>query len=140
MNSNIQHDGVVESVTDDCVKVRIIQDSACSACKAARLCHAAESKEKVVDVYGQNPSLFFVGQEVTVVGSGRTGMRAVVLAFLVPFIVMVTVLMVVLTATGDEAKAGVAGILSLTPYYIGLYFLRDYLRNRMSFWIECNNN
>ena len=48
----IKHDGVVDSIEGNCIHVRIVQASACAACGAKSLCSAAESKEKIVDVYG----------------------------------------------------------------------------------------
>ena len=50
MSQKISHSGVVESILDGCVKVRIIQTSACAACKVASHCNAAESKVKIVDI------------------------------------------------------------------------------------------
>ena len=52
MSTKISHSGIVESIEDGCVKVRIVQTSACAACKVAGYCNAADSKEKSVDVFG----------------------------------------------------------------------------------------
>ena len=51
MSEKIKHSGVVESVDGDCMKVRILQTSACAGCKAAGVCNAAEKKEKVIYIY-----------------------------------------------------------------------------------------
>ena len=53
MDERIEHQGIVESVEDDCVKVRIVQVAACAECKAKSLCSSAESKEKVREVNGR---------------------------------------------------------------------------------------
>ena len=50
MNNRISHSGIVDSVVDGCVTVRILQTSAGAACKVASHCNASESKEKLVDV------------------------------------------------------------------------------------------
>jgi sigma-E factor negative regulatory protein RseC len=50
MNNKIRHTGIIESITDGWVKVRILQTSACAACKVAGHCNAAEAKEKIVAV------------------------------------------------------------------------------------------
>ena len=49
MSTKISHSGIVERIDGDCVQVRIVQTSACAACKVAGYCNAAESKEKVID-------------------------------------------------------------------------------------------
>ena len=54
MENKIKHSGVVESVNDGCVSVKIIQSSACAICKAAKQCHASESKEKIIEVFTKN--------------------------------------------------------------------------------------
>ena len=136
MRSNISHSGVVESVEDGCVHVRIVQTSACAACKVAGYCNASESKEKVVDVYTADTQCYSVGQAVTVMASRQVAAHALLLGFGLPFLVLVGVLVVVLQMTGNELWAALAGLLSLAPYYLLLYFFRNRLRDKLSFWIE----
>lgn len=136
MRSNISHSGVVESVEDGCVHVRIVQTSACAACKVAGYCNASESKEKVVDVYTVDTQRYSVGQVVTVMASRQVAAHALLLGFGLPFLVLVGVLVVVLQMTGNELWAALAGLLSLAPYYLFLYFFRNRLRDKLSFWIE----
>ena len=47
MSNKIKHNGVVDGVEDGCVRVRILQSSACSACKVAAHCNTSETKEKI---------------------------------------------------------------------------------------------
>ena len=136
MSNNISHSGVVESVEDGCVHVRIVQTSACAACKVAGYCNASESKEKVVDVYTADTQRYSVGQAVTVMASRQVAAHALLLGFGLPFLVLVGVLVVVLQMTGNELWAALAGLLSLAPYYLLLYFFRNRLRDKLSFWIE----
>jgi sigma-E factor negative regulatory protein RseC len=136
MRNNISHSGVVESVEDGCVHVRIVQTSACSACKVAGYCNASESKEKLVDIYTADTQRYSVGQAVTVMASRQVAAHALLLGFGLPFLVLVGVLVVVLQMTGNELWAALAGLLSLAPYYLLLYFFRNRLRDKLSFWIE----
>ena len=50
MSNKIKHSGVVDGVDGTTVRVRILQSSACSACKVASHCNASETKEKLVEV------------------------------------------------------------------------------------------
>ena len=70
MSQKISHSGIVERIDDGCVHVRIVQTSACAACKVAGYCNAAESKEKIIDVYCDSVAAYQVGQQV-VVGSSE---------------------------------------------------------------------
>lgn len=129
---------MVESVGGDCIKVRIVQTSACVSCKVAGHCHASDKKDKTVDVYGVGMSGLNVGDEVLVVASENTGWFAVALSFILPFIIVVTVLFAVLAVSGNELAAALSGLFSLVPYFVLLYFLRDRIRKRISFTIERN--
>lgn len=136
MSNRIKHSGVVDSIEEGCVKVRIVQSSACSSCHAARLCNAAEKKEKIVDVYNVRSSDYNVGDTVMVVASSQVGMNAVLLAFGIPFILLITVVFLVSRITDEEPLMAIAGICSLIPYYIILYLNRHWMQEKFSFTIE----
>ena len=132
----IKHRGIVEKVDGSHIVVRIVQTSACSACSAKGLCNASESKEKQIDVYEANPS-YQIGEEVMVCGTTSMGMRAVLLAFGVPLLILVLALGVSMKLTGEDAllSSGIA-LLSVVPYYIAIYFCKDKLNRTFSFTIE----
>ena len=136
MSQKISHAGVIERIEGDSIKVRIVQTSACAACKVASHCNAAESKEKLIDVYCDNAADYQVGQTVTVTASQRVAAKALLWGFGLPFVVMVTVLVVVLLLTDNEVAAALGGLLALAPYYGVLYLLRRRLRDQLSFAIK----
>jgi sigma-E factor negative regulatory protein RseC len=136
MSNKIKHSGVVEKIMDDCIQVRIVQTSACAACKVAGYCNASESKEKLIDVYHADSHRLNVGDAVTVTASTEVAAHALLLGFGLPFIVMVTVLVVVLQTTGNEGRAALSGLMALVPYYAVLYLFRNRLRDKLSFSIE----
>ena len=136
MNNKIKHSGVVENVSGDCVQVRIVQTSACAACKVAGYCNASESKEKLVDVYGAAKPGLKVGDAVTVTASTQVAAHALLMGFGLPFVVMVATLVAVLLLTGNEAAAALGGMAALVPYYGVLYLLRGRIRDKLSFAIE----
>ena len=134
--SNITHKGVVEASADGCVTVRILQTSACSACKVAGHCSAAESKEKIVQASSKRAGDYQPGQEVVVSMTANNGRDAVILAFVIPFVIMVSVLVLCLWLTGNEGVSALAGISSLVPYYAVVYFYKERLARRFAFVIE----
>ena len=136
MGGIVKHDGIIERITEGMVCVRIVQTSACAACKVAKYCNASESKEKLVDVRMSDTSRWSVGDRVVVAASQQMANQALLYAFGVPLVLLVAVLVVVLLLTGREGLAGLCGILSLVPYYGILYLRRSSLQKRMAFWIE----
>ena len=136
MSNKISHSGIIHSITDGCIRVQIVQTSACAACKVASHCNAAESKIKIVDVMSNNTSGYKVGQEVTVWASKDVANRALMLGFGVPFLLLICVLMVALKLTGNEGIAALAAIASLVPYYVALWLMRDKIQRDISFNLE----
>lgn len=135
MGADIRHEGIIDSIDGQKVTVRILQASACSACQASRICRAAESKEKLVDVETNGSESLSVGQEVTVAVQERLGMAAVLLAFGVPLLLLFIALIGAMSVTGSEQIAALASIAVLAPYYIVLFLLRNRIRKDFGFRI-----
>ena len=136
MSNKIKHSGVVENILGDSVQVRIVQTSACAACKVAGYCNASESKEKLVDVYHADTRNRRVGDVVTVTASTQVAAQALLLGFGLPFVVLVAVLIAVLLITGTEGAAALSGLAALVPYYAVLFLFRNRIRDKLSFSIE----
>jgi len=133
----IKHDGVVDSIEGNCIHVRIVQASACAACGAKSLCSAAESKEKIVDVYGADVKAFQVGQRVMVEGAATMGMKAVRLAFLFPLLLLIaTMAMAMWMTQGNEAIAALSALLVLAVYFLVLFACKKRLMSEFSFTIK----
>lgn len=136
-SEKIKHEGIVEFIDAEYVRVRIVQTSACAACKISSHCNASEKKVKTIDVYGvKNNAKYQVGQEVIVCASRDVAFRALFYGFCIPLIILIAAIMILYLTTGNEALSALVGMASLIPYYIGLYLQRDKLRNKMRFWIE----
>ncbi len=132
----IRHEGIIESIGAKSCLVRILQASACSSCSARQLCRSSESKEKVIEVKGHYPTLQ-VGDNVTLIGSVRQGLRASVLAYVIPLIIMLVALYVG-TRLGGDGIGALAALLFLAIYYGILFLFRDKLDKQFSFKIETN--
>ncbi len=136
MSNKIKHAGVVDGVEGECVRVRILQSSACSACKVAAHCNASETKEKIIDVMDADASHYQKGDQVMVVADTAVGFRASLYGYLLPLILMVVTLVGVLASTHSEGLAAVSALGILIPYYVLLFLMRNKLRNRLSFTLE----
>ena len=133
----IKHDGIVDSIEGDCIHVRIVQASACAACGAKSLCSAAESKEKIVDIYGADTKAYQVEQKVRVEGAATMGMKAVRLAFLYPLLLLVTAIATAMWFTeGNEAVTALSALLVLTAYFLALFACKKRLMREFTFIIK----
>ena len=141
MVTNIKHLGIVENINGSRLKVKIVQSSACSACSVKGHCSASETKEKIIDVYNKNNVPCQVGERVMIVGTTSMGMKAVLLAFVLPFIVLLLALIISLKLTGgDEAVSALVSLGTLVPYYLIIYICRNRLSRSFMFILESMYN
>lgn len=139
-NNTIKHLGIVESIQDSHLSVRIVQTSACAACSAKGHCSSADSKDKVIDITDTAASSFRVGERVMVVGEMSMGMMAVVLAFIIPFVLLVVSLFLFMALIGNELYAALLSLIILVPYYFVLWLNKTRLKQKFSFTIKPINN
>ena len=129
----IKHDGIVIAVNSDgTVRVRIVQTSACASCKAKAMCASAESKEKEILAIGDG--LLAVGDEAEVMVQQKMGWKAILLAYMLPFIVMMTVVAIGNGLLGiREEVIGTVALCAMGVYYIVLGFFKDKIQKDFSF-------
>ena len=144
----IKHDGIIIALNeDDTALVRIVQTSACAACKAKAMCASAESAEKEMTVVLLGDEQWAVGDSVEVMVQQKMGWKAVVLAYLLPFFVMLAVMFIgngllamddeATGLLGDEAKReavlGTVALCAMAVYYLVLGMFKDKLQKEFSF-------
>ena len=135
-SSEISHRGRIVSITPEVTTVQIVSESACSACHAKGLCSLGDSKLKQVELPTRGWDNYTVGQEVDVVLKASMGHKAVWLAYVIPLLVMVAVLLGTLFAGGSELLAGGIAIGAVALYYLALGLLRRQLQNEYIFNIK----
>ena len=149
----IKHDGIIIALNEDgTALVRIVQTSACAACKAKAMCASAESAEKEMRVvllgeYGKvktennSTQSYHVGDTVEVMVQQKMGWKAVVLAYLLPFFVMLAVIFMgnALWNVREEIL-GTAALCAMALYYIVLGLFKDKLQKEFSFTAKKKNN
>ena len=128
----IRHEGVVVSINGDKAHVQIVQTSACSACKARSMCMSSESQQKEMDVMMLEPMQ--VGDKVEVEVRERLAWKAVLLAYILPFIVMLAIIAILdCTTDWSEAVVGTLSLCGIALYYIGLSVFKHRLQTQFSF-------
>ena len=141
----IKHDGIIIALNGDgTARVRIVQTSACAACKAKAMCASAESVEKEMDVVLLGDGQWAIGDTVEVMVQQKMGWKAVVLAYLLPFFVMLAVVAVGsgignrIAGIGEEV-IGTVALCAMAVYYIVLGLFKDKLQREFSFTAKRKN-
>ena len=116
--------------------VEIVSESACGACHAKGLCGVGEQKVKQVVVPAPVSEFYELGEEVRVELKASMGHKAVWIAYAIPLVVLLSVILILLRAGVPEWAAGLAGIAALALYYFCIWLLRDSLRDQYVFTIR----
>ena len=132
MEELIRHEGVVLSTNGKMARIQIVQSSACSACKAKAMCSSSESQAKEMDALMLEPMV--PGDRVEVEVREHLAWRAVLLAYILPFIVMMAVIAILdIATTLDEAVTGTLSLCAIALYYIGLSVFKHRLQKQFTF-------
>ena len=139
MANTIKHPGIVENINGSHLQVRIIQTSACASCSIKGHCSSADTKEKLIDVTDDNVSSYQPGDRVWVIGELSMGVMAVLLAFILPFLVLIFSLFIFMAIWNDELGSALCSLALLIPYYYILWLNKSRLGKKFSFSISPMN-
>ena len=124
------HEGIVTAVATGRVSVRIEAVSACAACAAHGRCGFAESKEKTVEVPSDDWQSYAVGDSVIVHIDESRGMLAVWLAYVLPAILLLVVIVGLSLLKIPEWTVVLASFVTLGLYIFFLYLRRRKVESR----------
>jgi sigma-E factor negative regulatory protein RseC len=131
----ISHEGVVTSSSGDgTAEVEIITGSACSACHAKSACSIGESEAKLIRVKSDAP--LRPGDRVTVVMNLSQGFRALAIGYIIPFIVLISVITVCTVAGAGELISALSSFLAVAVYYFSVWLLRSRIDKKFEFKIK----
>ncbi|MBE6286921.1 MAG: RseC/MucC family positive regulator of sigma(E) [Mediterranea massiliensis] len=136
MADTIRHQGIVESINGTHLQVRIVQTSACASCSIKGHCTSADVDEKLIDVLTYDSSSYRIGDAVWVMGTLAMGMKAVLLAFVVPLIILVTVLFALMNVQQNELIAVFGSIPCLAVYYFILWLNKSRITKKFTFTVR----
>lgn len=131
----IEHIGVIKDIQNNLIQVLIVQNSACSNCDVKGACTVSDHPEKIIHIESSDLS-FKVGEKVILFGRQSIGLYAVLLAFVLPFILILITLLILQSFAINEATSGIASLLILVPYYIILSFFNKKLKRNFKFEIK----
>ena len=135
MNELIEHNGIIYKIDVNWIQVMIVQQSACGDCYAKGTCTVSDKQEKIIDVENSDSS-FLVGEKVILFGKQSIGLQAVFLAFVIPFVLIISTLLVLQLIVINESVSGAISILILMPYYVTLSFFNKKLKSKFKFEVK----
>ena len=133
MQNTIEHQGVIISIDDKVAHVKIEQTSACASCHVKSVCGASEKSEKIIDANLMDASLK-IGDQVTVIGQKSLGIQAILLAYVLPFVLIVVILFFANIFTTNELVIGTCALASLIPYFVVLRLMRNKIQAKFQFY------
>ena len=137
MDGKINHRGIIEYINGKHIKVRIVQSSACASCEAKAICSSSESKEKIVDIYVKSSENYAIGEQVNVCASETMGRNAVILAFVIPLVIMMSCITISIKCLMINELMSIAiSLIFLALYYCLLSISKKKISKKFSFWIE----
>ena len=84
----------------------------------------ADSRLKDITLHAPETSHLYIGQKVTLAMDDRLGWLAVFFGYILPLIIVLTVLLATLAVTSSDTIAAVLSLGALLPYYILLAVFR----------------
>ena len=135
-SKDVSHTGKIVKMTPQVTTVAILQHGACAQCHAAGLCGMGDVAEKAVEVPTDPYASYKVGDEVEVILKASMGMKAVYLAYLIPLVVLLAVILGLIGLGVGEVSAGLSGMAAVGVYYLLLWLFRGKLQNEYIFTIK----
>lgn len=136
MNNSIEHKGKIIELRDEVIVVEILNKSMCSACHAQSVCMMSDQKLKTIEVKRYNNQEYNIGEEVLVVLRRELGMRAVLITYIIPLIILLILLLTLSSLIGNDLLLGLIALLSIGIYFFCIYLFRNKIEHKFVFTIE----
>ena len=113
----VSHSGKVVSVDGDRATVKIISSPSCASCRAGALCTMSEAVEKNVEVRLPAGMETAPGDEVEVLLGSGDGLKAVLLAYIVPLALLLAFTLGAYALGAGELTAALSGLVAVALWY-----------------------
>jgi sigma-E factor negative regulatory protein RseC len=135
-NNHVCSQAIIKEVGDNYVVAEIVIESTCAACHAKAACGVSERKQEKIKVAVENPTIYKVGEFVSVEMKQSLGFKAVLIAYLIPFIVLVLGLFVTYGISKNEILSIFIAFGSIAIYYVVISKLKDKFEKEFVFSIK----
>jgi len=125
--NTFKHAGVVSKINDSTITVNLEDNTHCEGCRAKSSCGMAEASTKQIEIESSKDN-FKINEAVQVILSKSLGLKAILWAYVFPFILMFLTLAICVQFI-NELSAGLLSLAVLIPYYSILYLLKSKLKS-----------
>lgn len=129
-------EGIVRAIHGDQIEVEITISSACSECHAKSICIPSDHKRETVLAQSLYSEHFESGEKVQLVLKGSAGNKAVVLAYLLPFVVLMITLFGTYAITKSELAGVIVSVFFVVIYYIILKTQNKKIEQQFHFFVK----
>ena len=114
-------EGVIQKVESDCVYVLMKISSACAGCHAKTVCIPSQTKNELLKIKNSENIVFSEGEEVIIEMEQKLGGKALRIAYLYPFLILIVLILLIYQSTSHELVAAIIAIAGIIFYYFCLY-------------------
>ena len=133
----VEQKGIVIKKQEDKLVVKIEQKSTCSSCHARGACTSLDKKDKEIEIKTKDTQNYNIGDEVIITISTKLGMKAVLIAFVLPLILLVIALFLSIKLFSlTQSLSALVSLLVVAAYYFFLYKQNLFLSKEFNFLIK----
>ena len=137
MDTNtVEHEAFVRKIDHKYIIVDVLAKSACLSCQLKGVCSVSDIEEKAVKVPVDNPQDYEIGSKVIVYMEQNQALNAVWLAYVVPLLLVLGVLILLISLKMEEGLAALLALAILPLYYFIMYLLRKKIAKKFDFKVK----
>jgi sigma-E factor negative regulatory protein RseC len=136
----ICHQGIVTEISGNTLYVEIERRAACASCHAKTVCISSNKRDETIQAFTNDPCAFQVGEIVQVKLEKSLGAKAVVIAYLFPFLALALGLFVTHYFTKNELLSVGVAFAATTLYFLFIKKMDNRIKNRFTFVVEKMEN
>ena len=119
------NEGIVKFIDNESITVEIVVHSACSGCHAKSICLSSENKNQLVKAKNIHNETFQIGEKVSIYMKESLGKKAVIIGYVIPFIILLAALFISNYFFKNELFSAVFAL-----GLVGIYYFIIWLLNR----------
>ena len=136
MEHGVSHEGIVTEIDNNNIQIKILSKSACASCNIKTACNMSEMQEKIITIAAPKDKELTVGQEVRVSIALGQANKAVIFAYVIPSIILISMIFILNGFKIDEGINALISIGSLIPYYLILFLFKDKIKRNFEYEIH----
>lgn len=133
-SNNLSHVAKVVSIEDGQVRLSMQRSGMCAHCAAKGACSVMDTSEQEMII--KNPGGLKEGDIVNLTISSNTGWKALLVAFVLPFLLMFAGIMIATRLGAQEGLSALIGLGALGLYYAVLALMRGSINRAFSVRVE----